>query len=463
MSDDHRGYELHEIEHIHMIDVISNLPDCILHHILSFMPTKEAVKTSILSTRWKNLWASVPNIDLDDALLYASEVDVRHPPEMTSFVSFVERVLRLRDASNIEKFRLSCRVCFDASQINSWIYHALMHSVHELDLCLFAEDPSVIPRSMFDSKSLVSLKIEMNCVVELPSRISFPRLKILHLSLVTFPNDDSTEKLFSGCPALEELVLLDCEWMNLNNIAISSSTLKSLSIDDLPYYGPLDGPCGCKIKIDAANLTFLEYIGYLSNEIFLDDVSSLVKACIHIPKPHERQKEVVCRTVDLLKGLRYVESLRISNSTLESLICADNWLDHFPVFPNMRHLVLTMEIRNHTIGVLMDLLNLCPSLKSVCLSEGFMRCMRLGENHSIWSAIPTCMSNCLKMATFKNFCANDSEICFIKCVLKYACVLEKMDIQCCKSQQGDLKKQRDARKELETVARTSAACVVKFS
>ncbi|KAI3768951.1 hypothetical protein L6452_00047 [Arctium lappa] len=460
---DYGGYELHEIEHTHMIDVISNLPDCILHHILSFMPTKEVVKTSILSTRWKNLWASVPNIDFDDALLYASEVDGRHPPEVTSFVNFVERVLRLRDASNIEKFRLSCRVCFNASQIHSWIYDAIMHNVQELDLCLLAEDPSVIPRSMFDSKSLVSLKIEMNCVVELPSRISFPRLKILHLSLVTLSNDDSTEKLFSGCPVLEELVLLDCEWMNLKNIAISSSTLKSLSIDDLPYFGPLDDPSGCKIKIDAANLTFLKYIGYLSNEIFLDDVSSLVKAFIHIPNPKERQKEVVCRTVEMLKGLRYVESLRVSNSTLESLICADNWLDHFPVFPNMRNLVLTMEIQNHTVGVLMDLLNLCPNLQSIRLSEGLERCMRLGENHLIWSTIPVCMSNCLKTVTFKNFRANDSEICFVKCVLKYARVLERMEIRCCKSQLRDLKKQRELRKELETIARSSAACVVKLS
>ncbi|KVI10328.1 hypothetical protein Ccrd_011262, partial [Cynara cardunculus var. scolymus] len=272
---------------------------------ITFCPTKEVVKTSILSTRWKNLWDSVPNFDFDDALLYAT--------------------MLVRDASNIEKFCLSCRVCFNASQIHSWIYDAIVHNIQELDLCLFAEDPSVIPRSMFDSKSLVSLKIEMNCVVELPSRISFPRLRILHLSLVTFPNDDSTEKLLGlSCSRR-----IDCEWVNLKNIAISNSTLKNLSIDDMPYFGPLDDHCGSKIKIDATNLTFLEYIAYLSNEIFLDDVSSLVKACIHIPNPQERQKEVVCRTVDILKGLRYVESLRYAR-VLESMdiqCCKSQLLD----------------------------------------------------------------------------------------------------------------------------------------
>nr|XP_043620725.1 F-box/LRR-repeat protein At3g58900-like [Erigeron canadensis]XP_043620726.1 F-box/LRR-repeat protein At3g58900-like [Erigeron canadensis] len=445
-----------------MIDGISSLPDCILHHILSFLPTTEVVKTSILSKRWKNLWASVSNIDFDDSLLYASEMDGRRPPEVTSFMNFVDRVLRLRDASSLEKFRLSCRICFDASRIHSWISDAILHNVRELDLCLLAGDTFVIPRSMFDGTSLVSLKIEMNCVINLPSLISFPCLKILHLALVTFLNDSSTEKLFSGCPVLEELVLLDCEWMNLKNVVICSSTLKSLTIDDLPSFGQLDDPTGCKLIVDTINLTYLEYIGYLSNEIFLNNLPSLVEACIHIPIPHVRQKEVALRAVDLLKSLRYVVSLRVSNRTLESLITAESMVDHFPVFSNLGHLMLTMEVGNYTLGAVMDLLTLCPTLQSLSLSEGFELCMRIGENSPIWLSIPICMSYHLKAMTFKNFHANDSEICFLKCILKYACVLEKLDIWWCKTPLFDLKKQSYVRKELKMVDRSRTPCVITF-
>ena len=51
-------------------DGINRLPYKVLCHILSFLPTKYAVGTSILSTTWKNLWSSVPNLDFDDELLF---------------------------------------------------------------------------------------------------------------------------------------------------------------------------------------------------------------------------------------------------------------------------------------------------------------------------------------------------------------------------------------------------------
>ncbi|KAK6161611.1 hypothetical protein DH2020_004992 [Rehmannia glutinosa] len=45
------------------MDKISNLPQPILHHILSFLSQKEAVQTCVLSKSWRYVWSARPAID----------------------------------------------------------------------------------------------------------------------------------------------------------------------------------------------------------------------------------------------------------------------------------------------------------------------------------------------------------------------------------------------------------------
>ncbi|AES88262.1 F-box/FBD-like domain protein [Medicago truncatula] len=41
-------------------DRLSDLPDCVLLHILSMLDSKHRVRTGILSKRWKHLWKHIP-------------------------------------------------------------------------------------------------------------------------------------------------------------------------------------------------------------------------------------------------------------------------------------------------------------------------------------------------------------------------------------------------------------------
>ncbi|KAM0017032.1 putative F-box domain-containing protein [Helianthus debilis subsp. tardiflorus] len=50
-------------------DRLSMLPEDILALILSLMPTKYAVQTSILSKRWRYTWTFVTNLDFDYTML----------------------------------------------------------------------------------------------------------------------------------------------------------------------------------------------------------------------------------------------------------------------------------------------------------------------------------------------------------------------------------------------------------
>ncbi|XP_028806333.1 F-box/LRR-repeat protein At3g58900-like, partial [Neltuma alba] len=73
-------------EEVILKDRISNLPDSLLYHILSFLSTKEASAISLLSKRWNSVWLSQPTLDFDDESFST----------LLSFVQFVDSGLKLR-------------------------------------------------------------------------------------------------------------------------------------------------------------------------------------------------------------------------------------------------------------------------------------------------------------------------------------------------------------------------------
>lgn len=52
---------------LEVLDLISNLPDHILHFIVSHLSIEEILRTSILSKRWTHLWKNVSRFDFDYA------------------------------------------------------------------------------------------------------------------------------------------------------------------------------------------------------------------------------------------------------------------------------------------------------------------------------------------------------------------------------------------------------------
>lgn len=229
------------------VDRISSLPDPILIHILSLVPTRDAIRT-LLFPSFGRLWTQTYNIDFDWCVYHRCQDDSLLEFDydkwsLARFVDFVHRALTLHKSPQIYKFRINFEYAMEdesddgdslddimtvdsetqelvadrerlATEVNSWIEFALKRNVKVLDLDFLACGlPSVgckyeLPAPVFQNSNLVELKL-VSCDLKFSSMTYMRALKSLYLRDIIL-SDILMENLLLGCPALETLSLIEC-------------------------------------------------------------------------------------------------------------------------------------------------------------------------------------------------------------------------------------------------------------
>ncbi|XP_054782507.1 F-box/FBD/LRR-repeat protein At4g26340-like isoform X1 [Prosopis cineraria] len=204
-----------------MSDEISKLSDELLEHILSFLPTKQAIAASLVCKRWKTLWRSLSTLHLDDSI-YQNYI---------SFVKFVYGVFICGDFRSIKKFHLVCQSCDSyPNQIKIWAAHAALNlKVEQLELIFPFSNYSLLS-GVFVCSTIKELKLE-GLLVDSLSCVNLPSLKIMHLQRAKFHDFKLVAMLLSGCPLLESLSLsFKCRGMPANvAAAVDVADLKHLA------------------------------------------------------------------------------------------------------------------------------------------------------------------------------------------------------------------------------------------
>ncbi|KAK9937697.1 hypothetical protein M0R45_014470 [Rubus argutus] len=420
-------------------DRISQLPDAVLRHILSFIPsTKCVVRTSILSTRWKDVWACVPNLYLDD-LEFSSSAD---------FVAFVDRVLLVRDSSAIRKFRLHFNngQAEDFSLVDAWIRTAVRCNVVELDLSVDSEGEEMFewPESLLTCKTLMIWTLWLNHSIPIPtSGCCYPNLKVFHV-IVSYPtamNPDNDSMDFSHYPVLEHLTIDGSPGLDAFNFNISVPELKTLRISLAPDFDLIDA---CNFLINAPKLEKLDINeGFLSNYTFVN-TKSLVEVNIGVITVDDDENDASAnRATKFLAGISGVQCLTFSSPF--STACT------LPVFDNLSKLMLVRD--GDWWKILMKFLERTPNLESFEIKHETCRPRQRTEEEEVvieltecrnpdyvevlyWSppeSVPKCLLSSLKSITIKGFQGKGffgylDEMELIKYLLKNCLVLEKMTI-----------------------------------
>ncbi|XP_071674916.1 F-box protein At5g03100 [Lolium perenne] len=180
------------------VDRIGALPDEILHHLLSFLPAEEAVRTCVLARRWRHVWKFTTGLRIVE-----SEDFPRSIQDVRDFVDYL-LILRGHEPLNTFEVELSDLSQDDAPYLNLWARFALLCKVRELTLCLYHTDYLC---AKLDGLPIVSRN-----------------LTTLNLRGVGLQGGFLD---FSRCPALEDLRMRHCQ---IDVDKISSLSLKRLSI-----------------------------------------------------------------------------------------------------------------------------------------------------------------------------------------------------------------------------------------
>lgn len=210
------------------VDRFSNLPDPIIHHILSLVDTKTAVKTSILSKKLRNHWKNIHSINLQHNF-----------SSVRKFRQVLNKVMQDREPSNLIKLNLHLTDHGNPSLANAVAKWALKSDLQELNTNI-----TVLPTTLRKYQTLKTLKIGPNpntLITIFPDISAFPSLTTLLLGNFLLPSSD----LFADCKVLEHLTLIECLVSCGSNLIVSAPKLVTLVLERINGLHKADwGDCG---------------------------------------------------------------------------------------------------------------------------------------------------------------------------------------------------------------------------
>ncbi|XXG69542.1 hypothetical protein AAC387_Pa06g2384 [Persea americana] len=382
-------------------DRISNLEDDILVHILSFSRAKDAVRTSILSTRWRYLWTLNPSLDFS----FCKHTDIDRRLQL-------HRAPKLRSIKyGYNHYQLQLRyniVTAETEALNRWLRYSATDGVEELLLCHYRYCKDY-PVSLFECQSLLQLTLRYG-TLNLPVNLcGFKSLVTLCLEYVFFKGEELCT-LISTCDVLENLKLLYCNFAKDRPkiSATNSSRLRNLKIIsvkdhmlraylrpisfDRRWNGDLDLECWRRM-LSAITCVRTLFAGYW---LFQKPESRK-----HLPIPFH---------------------------------------DHF-VFINLTKLDVDMKYKesNDYLASFISLLKASPALETVCLehcrgSEWYRLCRGLEQDRCdeydevmLWLKQiqdPVFSHHRLKRLTLKGFLTTKTELLLLKFLLEKTIALE---------------------------------------
>ncbi|XP_020879319.1 putative F-box/FBD/LRR-repeat protein At5g44960 [Arabidopsis lyrata subsp. lyrata] len=429
-------------------DFISELPDSLLTQILLNLTTKDSVKTSVLSKRWRNLWLNVPGLEL-------CSLDFPYPYDK-GFAGFMGRFMEFNCGSHLQKFKIMYFECNGyRDRFMDLIGTVVDRGIQHFEVFMnTSKRDDFLRQNIYKSKTLVFLKLYKVELKNPESGVFLPCLKIMHLCKVCDGEDGPlvVEKLISGCPVLEDLKLvMPFDILTQKVLRVSSQTLKSLRLNF--------GNCGedFSVQIDAPRLKYMGCYECLFDSIKVKNLSSLFTLDINtkynvdygslLAPEYLRNRDIIS---DFLTGISSVRHMIIGYSTLKVLYCYSK-LGSILQFHNLYYLQASFS--SSSLQLLPTFLESCPNLKNLILE------FPIKQENIDFQKVPQCLISTLEYIKIQELILKEkSGIKLVNYFLENSAVLKKLTLS---FKYYSMKKQDlESYKKLLTSTKLSPTCQV---
>ncbi|KAI3469407.1 hypothetical protein Pfo_026070 [Paulownia fortunei] len=414
-------------------DRLSELPDSLILLILSFLPMRYVVRTTLLSKRWKDLWTTVPCLDFSD-----------EENDLDRFQNFVNRALILWKGTKI----LKCNIDFSFgpslnSDLDLWVRVAIENEVEELSISLQCEGDTGYwaPQRLYSCSSIRKLSL-LGCNLKIHGNLHWNQLKSLKIDGVCL-SQHVIDQVLSSTPQLEVLFL--CPMESNENLNIQSSSLKRLTIEKFLDLGDEEA-MDTVLTIWAPNVETLEITGVWYSKCLLMDVSSLTDAAFGFSLPI-RNAGFSCYRLhgellrQIFQSIHHLEKVTLWDLCIKALGVMEK-KDFLSPLLDVKFLKLYPK--DSEVEEIVDLLEIVPKLEMLVLEQMHHHWI-MSEDRHIGSPVVLEFNaeNPLKSKTNfpKSFLLHlrtveitwsvyDTSIFpFIELLLKHASMLEKMVIR----------------------------------